>query len=402
MDARSTLAACIENRSRACNLELRGADLAGAVLVGLSADGLDLSASDLRNASLMAARMSLCRLTGANLSGIDASGATLRQCILDRADARGACLDAARFEDCSARAVDFSGASMRAARLSETSFERALLRDVVLDDAQGEGVELRGADLRGATLVGARLDDADFRGADLRGADLSGGRFHGSDFRGAILEGTRFNDADCTGSWFDEGAGPYAEISAKVRNKEKSANTSLDDIAVAALRNALASMPEAFAARDGAIGELLARMQIAVEKLNSKASASAGEQKAWLESLMNIKNDGQALDVKALVDALSKGTGGLRDLLAKKESPVAEILDRMQGLVDTLSAASDQPPEEWKAWLEPLMKMTNEGRPIEGKALLDALAAFAQTWRPQADDPRSPAPSERKDQQQEH
>lgn len=399
MAATRQLVSFIRERVRATDLDLRGSDLTNADLSGLSADRLNLAGADLRAAKLRAVRLGECRLAGVVAEYSDWAGATLRTCVLDGAHGAGARFDGARIEDSTAIGADLSRASLRGAHLTETSFARAVMREAVLDNAEGDGVEFRGADLGGASLVGARFDEADFRGADLCGADLSRGRFHSADFRGAILDGTRFDDADCAGSWFDVGAGPYAETTSKTR--EKSAKPSFDEIAAAALRDGLASLPGVFATREGAAGELLDHLQSALNKLSAAADAPSGEWKRWLEPLMKVKKEGQPLNVRAVLDALCEGTTGLRNMLAEEEGPPAEILDRLQHLADTLGAASDQPPEEWKVWLEPLMKMTNEGRPLEGKALLDALAALAQSWRPGTDEPRSP-PVDRKDQQREH
>lgn len=385
----------IETDARARDLDLREAEFAGAILSHLKADGLDLRAADLREAKLCEIRFGGCQLQGAKLEHADWSQATLRMCVLDGAQSADAHFDGARIEDSSAKGANLTHASLRNAKLTETSFERADLREAVFDNAEGDGVGFRGADLGGASLVGVRFDEADFRGANLRGADLSTGQFHSADFRGAILDGTRFEGADCKGSWFDEGAGPYAETTAKTR--EKIAASPFDEIAAAALRDGLASFPGLFATREGAAGKLLDQFQSALDKLSASADAPPEEWTPWLEPLMNMNMAEHPPNIKSVLDAVCEGTNGLRNILTAEEGPASEILVRLQHVLNTLESTGDQPPEEWKVWLEPLMKMTNEGRPLEGKALLDALAALAQSRQPNPDEPQSSQSNNSKD-----
>jgi len=199
-------------------------------------------------------------------------------------------------------------------------------------------------------LIGARLDEADFRGADLRGADLSRGRFHSADFRGAILDRARFDGADCAGARFDEGAGPYADVTAKTG---KESATGFDQVAITALREGLTTLPSMFTVREGATSELFDHILHVVETLGAMAAHPSEEWKPWLESLQSVfaMRDGNTPE---------------------------ELLDRLQHALDTLDAASDQPPEDWKPWLEPLIRATQVGKPLDLKALLDALSTLAQ------------------------
>ena len=329
MDARAHLQAIIATSSRGRDLDLRSADLVEADLCGLNADGLDLRAANLQGAALRNARLSGCALQGAELAGADGSGAILRMCALDGAHGVGARFYGTRLEDSSAKGADLTRAGLRSAKLTETSFERAVLREAVFDDAEGDGVQFRGADLVRASLIGARLDEADFRGADLSGADLSRGRFHSADFRGAILDGTCFDGADCAGARFDEGVGPHPGTASKDANPPTEWNP-------------------------------------------------------WLEPLLKMTKGEEGVDVKALLAALGEHPTALRDALVAGGAPAAEFLERLHHLVAGLDANSNQPPDEWKVWLEPLMKMANEGKPLDLKALLDALTSLTHGRPPAA------------------
>jgi len=56
-----------------------------------------------------------------------------------------------------------------------------------------------------------------------------------------------------------------------------------------------------------------------------------------------------------------------------------------QALAALQSASGDEPPEEWKPLLEPLMKMLNEGRPLDLRVLLDALSKLPRSQSPNTD-----------------
>ncbi len=379
MDERGKRFASIAKGGRVRHLDLRGAQLAGADLSRLSADDVDWDAADLCLATLRESRFGDCRFERVKFEEADWSGATLRMCVLNGAQGAGSRFDGARIEDSSAKGADLTGASLRGAKLTETSFERAVLREAVFDDAEGEGVEFRGADLAGASLIGARLDEADFRGANLQGADLSRGRFHGADFRGAILDGTRFDDADYAGSRFDEGTGPRPNSAS---NADAKAAASFDEFANSALRQGLAALPGVFAAREDATAEFLEGMQQTVDVLGAVADRPSEEWKPWLESLANIKMGNGPIDRKAMLAALGEGPPALRNALAARGIPIAQLQERLQHLFTALDANSDQPPEEWKPWLEPLVKMVKEGRGLDLGLVFDALSSLARGQAP--------------------
>jgi hypothetical protein len=54
--------------------------------------------------------------------------------------------------------------------------------------------------------------------------------------------------------------------------------------------------------------------------------------------------------------------------------PDAELFKRWSQTVDALLTGSDQPPEAWKPWIEPLMKMLTGEQPLDLKAVVDALS----------------------------
>jgi uncharacterized protein YjbI with pentapeptide repeats len=308
------LTALIRRRARAVDLDFHGADLAGADLTGLGADRLNLTGADVRGAKLADARLRDCRLDQALADDSDWSGATLRLCVLDRLHGAGARFDRARIEDSTAVGADLSRASLRGTHLTETSFARGVLIEAVLDDAEGDGVEFRGADLGRATLAGARFDQGDFRGADLRGADLTRGRFRGADFRGALLAGARFEGADCRGAAFDAGTPAPGTAPADTPPFEGVAT------ALAAARDLI-------------------------------RSAAADPRLAALAAQLEAQDGGPTpVDPRLMLESLRKE-------MAAHGADVSEALRPFeQALAALESASGDEPPDEWRDWLEELMR----------------------------------------------
>jgi uncharacterized protein YjbI with pentapeptide repeats len=330
----------IEKHERARDLDLRDANLANADLSSLCADGLNLSAANLFNAILRETHLGSCSFQHAHLEDSDWSNATARMCVLDSAFAAGARFDGARLEDSSARGADFTGASLRGAWLTDTYFDRAVLREAALTNVQGDGVEFRGADLRGARLTGAKLDEADFRGADLRGADLSGGRFHAADFRGAILDDALMTGADLEGALFDKEPVREAE-STRVAGDSRSA----PDALLAALQKALSELPGALESPDTRLAGLMSELQRVINEPGAipptEAVAAAGES-------------------------------------------AEQISKKLQSLIAVLDSTADQPPEEWKAWLEPLVKLVEAGQSFDINALIKELSLKVRAAPPAA------------------
>jgi uncharacterized protein YjbI with pentapeptide repeats len=364
---RTLLKAAIGERSRARNLDARGASLAGVDLSSLSADALDLRAADLRGTAFCEAHLTACHFEGARFDDADWSSATLRLCALDGARGEGARFDGARLEDSTAEAADLSRASLRNAHLSETSFARAVLRGAVLDNVEGEGVEFRGADLRGATLIGAHLDGADFRGADFRGADLAQGHFHGADFRGALLDGASFAATDCLGAWFDEGEEPHADAIPKTSDVADSRS----DAGVSIPGEKLA---EETGPSDTTVAAALQTVQDIIRKAvaDTRLAGLGGQ----LESQLG---DSTPSDPRLLLEFLRREMDARGANLSEVFKPFEQTLTALQ------SADAVEPPEEWKPILEPLMKAMNEGRPLDIKVLLDALSKLARPQFPHPD-----------------
>ena len=375
MNGYSQLRSLIQQRVRAQDLDMKDAELREVNLSTLWSENVDLRAVDMSRTNLRNTRFSNCSLADANLQDTDWFKATLRMCVLDGAECSGAHFDSARIEDSSAKGANLTRASLHSAKLTETSFERAILREAVLDNAEGDGVEFRGADLVGATLIAAQLDEADFRGANLSDADLSRGRFHSADFRGAILDGACFENADCQGARFDEG-----EESA-IRARSKAANEKVltfDQMAATLLRESQTLLPTIFAAREGVAAELPDSLQQAAFALSAVSDQSLVEWETWLTSLLPTINDGQSLDWNDFSELLRNAPDSLQDIFAMNGIPTTELLDHMQQLANVLDSGADQPPEEWKPWIEPLMKMTQDGASFDPKALLDVLSSLMQ------------------------
>jgi hypothetical protein len=246
-------------------------------------------------------------------------------CNLNGVHAVGAIFDRARFEDSTAEGADFSRASFRDAHLTDTSFARAILREAVFDGAEGDGLDFRGADLRSASLKGAHFDEADFRGADLRGADLSQGRFHSADFRGALLEGTLFDGADWTGATFDRGEEPAS--ARPVEEKQAASVNSSETMQI--LNEFLGLLPRALSGEDPAavmanVSDLLAKA--------AKTTHLSPEQRQQYEEYFSQLARSRTIDPS-----------------------------HIQQLLTALKSNSAEPPEELKAWLEPLLKAMPKG-----------------------------------------
>ena len=194
------------------------------------------------------------------------------------------------------------------------------------------------ADLTGASLCNASLLGADFRGADLTGADFSGATLKGADFRGAILENVIWEGAVLPGARFDAGT--------LIPGEKPPGQTPPQNTPVA---------PALEAVQD------LIRNAVTDPRL-----AALGAQ---LESQLGQST---TVDPRLLLESL-------RHEMQARGADVSQVLQPFeQALVALQSAQGDEPPEEWKPILEPLMKMMNEGRPLDSKTLVAALSAFTQ------------------------
>ena len=327
MDKAAQILRSIPPGQWARDLDLRSSALACADLESTMAERVNLSQADLHGANLGGSHWVSSSFQEATCQESNWTVATLRCCEFERARAAGARFDGARLEDSSAEGADFSRANFSGAHLTETSFSRAVMREAILNDAEGDGVEFRGADLRGASLKGARFDEADFRGADLRGADLSLGRFHSADFRGALLEGARFEGADCSGASFDRGEGPSA---GRADDTGAPPSPKTDPVA-GILGEFLSALPEAMSGTQPA--ETMARVEALVNRLAASAGYSPQQQQMF------------------------------RDYLADVTKPGGFNVERFKQLLAALDSESDEPPEEFREWLEPLMKLARDRQP---------------------------------------
>jgi uncharacterized protein YjbI with pentapeptide repeats len=252
----------------------------------------------------------------ARLDSADFTKSTLRECRFDRSSARAALFIGACLEDSSAEGTDFSGANFFESKLSETQFVRAVLRQANFESAQGDGVVFRGADLAGSSLRHAKLFGPDFRGADLTHADFSGASLKGADFRGAILDDVIWEGAVFPGARFD------AEIS--IRSAET-------DTAGLPPESSVASAVDAV--------QDLIRNAIADPRL-----ASLGAQ------LNPDQIDSMPDDPRHLIEFL-------RREMAARGVDVSEALQPFEQALSAIESANgNDPPEEWKAWIEDLMR----------------------------------------------
>jgi uncharacterized protein YjbI with pentapeptide repeats len=293
---------------------------------------------DLRNAALAGAELSRLSADRIDLGTADLSGAKLTAARL------GSCrLDAAIFED-----ADCSGATLRQCTLDGVRGAGARFDNARIEDSSAKGADLARASLCGtrltetsfaravlreAMLEGAEGDGVEFRGADLAQASLRGARldeadFRGADLTGADLTGGRFHDADFRGALLD--------------------GTRFDQADCAGARFDEGAGPAAAPDR------------------NAKDAAAAAFDAAALRDT-----------IAALQGALGRDGGG---------NAIAEMLARVQQAIAELDATADEPPEAWKPWLEPLMRMANGEQPFDLKVVLDALATFGKA-QPKRNEP---------------
>lgn len=364
----------IDIGERTSDLDLKGVELIGEELSGLNGDRLDLQEADLQRARFCGARLGSCHLQHSHMEESDWSNATARMCLLDGALAIGARFDGARLEDSSARGADFTRASLRGARLTETSFERAVLCEANLEEAEGDGVEFRGADLSGARLTGAKLDEADFRGANLTKADLSNGRFRDADFRGAILDDAVFAGADLEGALFDEDHDRGFESTTGAADDTQLS----DDALLMALQKTLSELPGAMGPTGTPLAQLQSQLQEALLAMGKAADRSPDDLTPWLDSLVKMAMNGNIPDIREMLDGECDGFAELRELPATEGAPIKELCEKLQHFANALDGASDQPPEEWSSWLEPLVKMTEGGQSLDLDALIEAVSSVTR------------------------
>jgi uncharacterized protein YjbI with pentapeptide repeats len=370
MNPQSLFTSAIINKVRINDANMIGADLVDADLSNLQADRLNLRGANLFRTKLCAVRLGHCNLEGAQFESADFTNAILRMCVLDDGQGAGACFNNAQFEDSTAKGARLTGVKMKEAKLTETSFERAVLRDATFDGAEGDGVEFRGADLRGATLIGARFNDADFRGADLRGANLSKGCFQYSDFRGALLDGVLFDGADFSGAMFDANEGPNA-VSIDTEKSRKA--DEFPNAIITLLSDGLTDLPNVFVDNKDIIQDVTNRLKQASDTFKATSNHSPEEWGLWVESFLALTKDKENVDLETIIEALYKGPVKFLDQSLLSTVSKDEMLNHMRDLSNLLNSTAQEPPEEWKLILEPLMKKAKAGGVVDFKTLLELL-----------------------------
>jgi uncharacterized protein YjbI with pentapeptide repeats len=275
------------------------------------------SASDPVRAKLTSFITNRQRVHDLDLHDADLAGADLRHLSADGVDLQGA---------------DLRGTHLREARLGECRLERASLADADWSSATLRLCALDGAHGVGACFDGARLEDSTAVGADLsraslRGAHLTETSFSRTVLRAAVLDhakgdGVEFRGADLAGASLVEAALDEADFrGADLRG----ANLSKGRFHSADFRGALL---------DGA---------------RFDGSDCAG---AWFD-------EGSVPRAESAPEVAGSSTlSELAAAIAASPNLPAEIRARLEQAATRLDLANE-PPEEWKPLLEPLMKLAN-------------------------------------------
>jgi len=262
----------------------------------------------------------------ANLRGVSLRDARLLSCKFEKADLENADFSGATLRLCALDDANGTSSRFDGARLEDSSAEGAEFSRASLQHAHLTETSFSRADLRGAVFDSAEGDGVEFRGADLRGARLIGARFDEADFRGADLRGAdlaqgRFHSADFRGALLDGASFTGADCD----------NAWFDE----------GEGPHASAR-------------------SKTASAGAPFDQAGFAALCEL-------------------LASLPEAVASHAHLPPELLDRLRRARDVLGAS--EPPEEWKAWLEPLMKIS-QGQPSLDQVLA-ALQSAAGKWNPE-------------------
>jgi hypothetical protein len=69
----------------------------------------------------------------------------------------------------------------------------------------------------------------------------------------------------------------------------------------------------------------------------------------------------------------------IKSLLAQNQDQIAaELLEKLHPFIGPLDGRADPPLEEWRSWLEPLIKRVEDGQPIDLNALFEAISSMTQ------------------------
>lgn len=379
-EALEQLSIHIRQGKRVKGLDLRKVNLGESDLSKLTADQLDLSFANLQGAKFLEARLSNCNFTRGIFIDTNWENATVRMCLFDGIQGSHASFKRARIEDSSVKSANLNGTSFIGTKLTETTFERSAMQECIFHHAEGDGVIFRGADLSSASFKEAQFNDADFRGADLRGANLSKGCFRNADFRGALLEGALFEGTDCNGAIFDADAGPFAASPEKEKSRR---NDEFADTMVTLLGNNLTELPGVFADKKEFLQDLTDRLKQAGETFKATSKHSPEEWKEWAESFLALAKDKENVDLEKIIGALYEGPINLQNQSLLGAVSKDEMLDRMRALSKLLNSAAQEPPDEWKPMLEPLMKKTKAGEAIDFKTVFELLSNWSRVLPPQ-------------------
>jgi uncharacterized protein YjbI with pentapeptide repeats len=261
-------------------------------------------------------------LAGSNLAGQDLSrisgdelnlrGADLTGAKLCESTLTGCHLDNARLEN-----SDWSGATLRLCALDGAQGSGASFQGATLEDSTAEAADFSRANLRDAHLTETSFSRAVLRGAALDDAQGDGVEFRGADLRGATLIGVRFEEGDFRG---------------------------------ADLR-----------------GADLMRGHFHSADFRGALLAGANFTDADCEGASFDVNEGRKTGPQSAADPFAT----LRDLLTAAPS---ELRERLQRATSALS--QNETPEEWKPFLEPLMKLT-QGNPSMDEIIAAVQAAAA-------------------------
>ncbi|HEX2725907.1 MAG TPA: pentapeptide repeat-containing protein [Beijerinckiaceae bacterium] len=294
---------------------------------------LDLHDAQLAGIELSHLEADRLDLRHADLAGARLCGAGLRDCRLDEATLEGCDCSGATVRQCVLDGVHGSGLRFDGARLEDSSARGADLARASILDARLTETSFARAVLREAVFDEATGDGVEFRGADLSRASLRGVQLDEADFRGADLtdadlSGGRFRGADFRGAILDGTRfdGADCEGAGFDNGEGPQADQHVCD-------------PEEAAASQDATAEAV----------------------------------------------LHEGWAALHGVLAAFGAQNADVLDQLQRAATAIDASPDEPPEDWKPWLEPLMKMANGEQPLDLQRILAALSSLAQAGRSRED-----------------
>jgi uncharacterized protein YjbI with pentapeptide repeats len=240
-----------------------------------------------------------------------ADGQDFRGADLRGADLQQKTLTACRLDGALLENSNWTGATLRMCAFDHATASAARFDGATLEDSTAEGADFSRASLRAAHLTETSFSRANLRGAVLDDVEGDGVEFRGADLRGATLIGARLDEADFRG----------ADL--------RGANLSRGRFHSADFRGALLD------------GVDLTGADTSNASFDSAPRAREGE------------DDPIAI---------------LQRLLSSLPPEVRQNFRRAEEVL-----SGEEPPEDWKPWLEPLAKLT------EGNASWEELMAALQS-----------------------